>query len=283
MSKLCEKCGIDIPENYINLLCDSCYKQENTKIDPSVIQVIKNPLYKENPEAEDKEQWKTNIDMFYRNGVILWKPTRQMYTFIKDYCLEHIREHPQYLGGKFVWRPKIVDVGCGMGCGSNVMSQEADFVWGIDKNATSIRFAKEAFERVKNNIYYSAQVTFDNINIMEDTRDFLKFDLVVAIEIIEHIADYKKFLEILIKKFDKRKTEYEATVYFLSTPNRNNRSIDDNHPKNAYHVREWTQEEYIEVLSEFFNEVEILNAKGEPVGDKTDHSPILAKCTNPKI
>ena len=200
--KTCEVCGKEIPEEYQNLLCDEHYAAvENKPTSPVSDSGITNPDYKENPQMEDKEQWMANISQFKASGVLLWKDTRWMYTYIKDYCLARVQRHPQY--PKFIWKPKIVDVGCGSGIGSNVLSQEADFVWGIDKNSTSVKFAKEAFERVKNGIYYSSQLTYDNIDIMEDNRETMKFDVVVAIEIIEHISDHKGFLERIIKKFDK--------------------------------------------------------------------------------
>ena len=214
-----------------------------------------------------------------------------MYEFIKTYCLDRVTSHPQAgdpKKPKFIWKPKIVDVGCGMGVGSNVMSQEADFVWGIDKNDGSIKFAQQAFSRIKNGIYYSSQVTFDQIDILKDTREFEKFDIVVAIEIIEHIHNTHLFLKTIIEKFTKREKNREymtkdPTEFFISTPNRNNKHIQNEGPKSTYHVREWTQEEFVNLLSEYFHKIEILNAKGEPVGEKTDHTPILAHCSLPKI
>lgn len=294
MSKVCEVCGKIIPDDFTNLLCYECYEKQidNNEFKEVVVEEppqlentkngIADPNYVENPQAEDKEQWEANVKMFGRNKVMLWKPTRQMYTYIKDYNLTKITEHPQY--PKFIWKPKIVDVGCGSGVGSNVLSQEADFVWGIDKNNNSIRFAKECFTRVKNNIYYSAQLTFDNIDILNDTREMAKFDQVVAIEIIEHIDDYRAFLDVLINKFDKRSPE-NPTEYFISTPNRNNKTIQKDKPKNVYHVREWTSLEFYNVLNEFFNKIILMNAIGEPIEDivNTTHSPILAKCWDPKI
>ena len=316
--KKCEVCLKDIPSSFQNLLCGECYDKqvgENEQrladeqesrdkmgLDPVPSQEanlsdksatnndshgIKDPNYKENPQMDDKPQWEANIVQFAKSSLLLWKATRYMYTYIKDYMMRRSMEHPQY--PKLLWKPTVVDVGCGSGVGANVLSQEADFVWGIDKNKKSIAFAKEAFERQKNGIYYSAQLTFDNIDILEDTREYLKFDIVVCIEIIEHIYDYKKFLYTIIKKFAKKTQEgrYDipgaVTEFFISTPNRNNKTIMKDKPQNKYHVREFTQEEFIAVLSDYFGRVEIMNAKGEPVGDKTDHTPILARCSLPKI
>ena len=320
--KQCERCKIQIPDDFTNLLCYQCYDQleqerekkkkeeeeerkamsmetiyaqhdiisGERKYSEDKSSYIKSETYQENVEKDDKPQWTANVIQFDKTGKLLWIPTRFMYTYIKDYCIQKVLDHPQY--PKFIWKPKIVDVGCGSGIGSNVLSQEGDFVWGIDKNEKSILFAKEAFERQKNNIYYSNQLSFDRIDIMEDTREFLKFDIVVAIEIIEHIKDDKKFLERIISKFTKRTKKGEvdrelATEFFISTPNRNNDDIRKDHPHNIYHVREYTSGEYWNLLSEFFENIEFMNAKGEQIKreeyNTTTHTPILAKCSIPKI
>jgi len=171
---------------------------------------ISEPTYRENPEADDKNQVLANLAQFIythrdadhpkgrKHGILLYYPQRNMHNFVKNYCMKKATSHPQY--PKYIWKPKVVDVGCGSGIGSNVLSQEADFVWGIDKNEWSIEFAKEAFTREKNGIYYSSQVTFDQIDITEDTREFMKFEVVVAIEIIEHIFDYKKFHTLILPR-----------------------------------------------------------------------------------
>lgn len=299
----CDICKKPIPDDFVNSLCIECYIQlekeqeaakklaqeeeeanksqkqkemeraERETIKP--VHGIKTPDYKENPEQKDKPQWEANITQFAKTGQILYKASRQMYTFLKDYFIEKNKKHPQF--PKYIWKPTVVDVGCGCGVGSNIMSQEADFVWGIDKNKKSIDFARECFTRVKNGIYYCPQVTFDHIDILQDTREFMKFDVVVAIEIIEHIFDYKKFLKTIIDKFKKEETEW-----FISTPNRNHSHIRERGPYNKYHVREWKSEEYYDVLSEFFNDIKFLKADGIPVDISTNHTPIIAHCKNPK-
>lgn len=296
-ARKCEKCGKPIPDNFVNPLCIECYQnleKEKEAQPPAqpVIEVVekhKNGIteetYLEHPEAEDKDQVEANLSLFRRRGLMLWHPTREMYEFIKNYCMENIMKHPQY--PKFIWKPKIVDVGCGCGVGSNVLSQEADFVWGIDKNEHSIKFAKECFTRVKNNYYYSGQITFDVIDVLMDTREFSQFDVVVAIEVIEHINDYKSFLKMLTR-FDRRGKDGRSvgqnpTEYFISTPNRNNKRVGDHGPKNKFHVREWTSNEFYNVLNDFFTDIVFYNTKGEPVPyDEyitTEHTPLLAKCS----
>ena len=110
----------------------------------------------------------------------------------------------------------------------------------------------------------------------------MKFDVVVAIEIIEHVNDWRTFVTNMIQKFDNRSKDV-PTEYFISTPNRNNKHIRDDKPYNPFHVREWTQEEMKDALGEYFTNIEFFNSKGEPVGERNDHTPLLAKCSNPKI
>jgi len=241
-NKKCEVCGESIPEDFVNLLCAKCYdiqvkeieekkKQEVEELkkttDPSnnaepfvPVHGILDPEYKTNPEMEDKNQVLTNLELFVRNKKLLWYPTRNMYNAIRNWCMNKTMSHPQYPNYK--WKPKIVDVGCGSGVGSNVLSQEADFVWGIDKNNMSILFAREAFQRLKNGIYYSSQVTFDQVDLVKDNREFMQFDVVVAIEIIEHIEDTDTFLKSIIRFAKKNKNGYikdDPTTFFISTPN----------------------------------------------------------------
>jgi 2-polyprenyl-3-methyl-5-hydroxy-6-metoxy-1,4-benzoquinol methylase len=308
--RVCEVCGKEIPLDFVNPLCWECYdklekaagkanepvsnhEDDFAKVDTVNPTETKNgitePTYIENPQAEDKEQWEANVALFKRQGKMLWGPTRSIYNFIRDYNLNKITQHPQY--PKFIWKPKIVDVGSGCGVGSNVLSQEADFVWGIDKNVNSVRFAKECFTRVKNQIYYSSQVTFDVIDIMTDTRQFAYFDQVVAIEIIEHIDDYKEFLKALTR-FDKKDKKgnvvtQDPTEYWISTPNRNNAGISNNRPKNKYHVREWTSFEMYDILSEYFTNIVMHNSNGIEIPrdeyKTTNHTPILFRCSGTRV
>lgn len=345
MTKNCERCGVAIPPDYGNLLCDEHYKlvvSENEKvalektltaraevaknpaspthpnrIDESVPVSgptpetptvksesgscdhstcgISDPAYVENPEADDKDQILANLAQFVythrdadhpkgkKAGVLLYYPQRNMYTFIRNYCMRQAMSHPQY--PKYLWKPKIVDVGCGSGVGANIMSQEADFVWGIDKNAFSIEFAKEAFTREKNGEYYSGQLTFDNIDLMNDNRQFMAFDIVTAIEIIEHVWDVNGFLNQL-KRFTKKDKhgaviKEHGTEFFISTPNRNSPKIRKDRPDNLFHVREWTSQEFKALLLKHFESVELMNTKGEPMQDDTVEQVVLARCAYP--
>ena len=255
--------------------------------------------YMENPEAPDKPQVLTNMLQFLKSGHLLYPPTKSMYNFIKNCAIEKAQKHAQF--SKHIWKPHMVDVGCGSGTGTNIISQEADFAWGIDKNALSVKFAQEAYTRDKNGIYYTPQVKFDEVDIMDTELEGLvkmEFDFVVAIEIIEHVNDYRTFLNQIIKLFGRKEKSgahkvtkegdyYQGTEWFISTPNRNHPKLSNEGPKNVFHVREWTSKEMCDILSEYFEEFELYSYLGDLIPkeehETTTHSPIIAKCRKPRI
>ncbi len=239
--------------------------------------------YKENPENKVKDQYQRNLAMFLRSGIFLHPTQRSMYEYVKDFARDSVLKHPQY--PKYIWKPKVCDIGCGSGLGSNILSQEADFVWGIDRDEGSINFAKQLFERQKNNIYYTPQIAFDLIDIEDQPRTMMEFDTIVAIEVIEHINDYQKLFDF-IKRLCKKKNGYlepgmGATNIFISSPNRNNPSLDNDHPKNKYHVREWRIGEFYDILIKQFKYVTVMNEKGEPVDLDYTGPIIFAHCQTP--
>jgi len=247
---------------------------------------IKNPNYKERPELNytHGRQYETNLRVWRKTGHPLYPPTKLIYEYIRNSCIDIVKNHPQY--PKFNWKPKICDVGCGSGCGTYLLSQEADFAWGIDMDEESIRFAKGFYERHKNNIYYSPQLTFEVIDIRKEPREIMAFDIVACIEVIEHIADYEKtltFLKRLCKK-DKKGNYLEppnATFVYISSPNRNFPRIGDDITKNRKHVREWTPSELYDVLTKHFKYVTLLNPKGEQVDLDMKDQAMLLKCETP--
>jgi len=310
-SKKCSVCDKEIPEEYQNLLCMDCYLKEEKdreRLKKEADEELKasgrltpeetnkqnaephvpiDPNYKCNPMQDEIDLVQRNYVQFEKTGKWLWGATRDMYTFIRDSFRDIVVAHPQY--PKFVWKPTVCDVGCGSGCGTNVLSQEADFTWGIDKCEKSVKFATELFARQKNNIYYTPEIRFDVIDVTDPPPNIdMKFDVITCLEVFEHLEDHDALLELLKHMCHPavmgRKSGLEAlpaTYVWISTPNRQNKNISNVRPKNKYHVKELTQEEFESVLKGHFKEVSFFNSKGDPVGDNNTHTPLLALCRQP--
>lgn len=273
--KHCEVCLIQIPDDYGNTLCDKCYKLiESGKIEIYVPSCgnngVTDPNYQENEQKEELDMVSRMHGRFKGIGIVIPQEQRTLYTAIKDWIRnECVTKNIQY--PKFIWKPKVIDVGCGVGIGTNILSQEADYILGIDKNEESIRFAQQLFTREKNNIYWSTQVDFMEVDVTTETREFVKFDILVCAEVFEHLKESKKLLEFLKKLMNNKST------LFISTPNRNADKIGKDKPNNEYHVFEPTSQEFKNTLSSYFSKVELLDFSLNPVSDDTNITPIVAK------
>lgn len=218
--------------------------------------------YTENPEVKIFPELDQVYDRFKRIGLLKPKEQMEIYKAISlNWCI-----------GK-----SVLDVGCGIGIGTNILGWDAIGVWGVDNNPESIKVAKQLYE--------GPRMKFDTYDLVNPlSRPVATFDIVACIEVIEHIKDYDKALENL-KRF------YEAkrrTVFFISSPNRNNERLSDAKPKNIHHVREFTAGEFYEVLTKHFKSVVMYSGKrinnfsdDETVDGNTQESPVLAKCEFP--
>ncbi len=250
-------------------------------------ETIREEGYQENIEVDyvKENQAAVNLNLLLKGQTHpLYWITRNMYETIRNYCVDFVKNHPQY--PSFVWKPKICDVGCGGGFGSYILSHEADFVWGIDINPESVRIAKGLYEKHKNGIYYSSQLTFDTIDIRSELREIQAFDVIACIEVIEHIADYNKVLSFLKKlcKKDKKGIWLEppnATAVFISSPNRNSPKISKERPKNAKHVREWNAAEMYGILTKHFKYVTLMDIYGNPKDLDMQDQVMFFKCETP--
>jgi len=243
--------------------------------------------YQENKELDYSQygQYKTNLGLWEQRGQILYPSTRNVYEFVRNYCRDFVVNHPQY--PKFKWKPVICDVGCGGGFGSNILSQEAEYVWGIDKDEKSIAWAKEVFTRHRNNIYFTPEMQFQVIDILTEDREIQAFDIITCVEVLEHIDDYQKainFIKKLCKKDKKGQylEPHEATKVFISTPNRNYNKSRKDQPTTKKHVREWSPDELYKILTDNFKYVVIMNSKGELCELNLDEDTMLFKCETPK-
>ena len=127
----------------------------------------------------------------------------------------------------------VLDVPCGAGYGTALLSSRCRIAYGVDIDEDAIRHAKTYFSRTSN--------SFHRCNIEDMKRIFPKnasIDAIVSFEGIEHLHDPESFLA------EARRLLKPEGFMMISTPRKPHGS--------PFHAREYSLEEYKELLSGYF-------------------------------
>lgn len=162
---------------------------------------------------------------------------------------------------------RIVELGGGTG--SFAYEAEADpkrFILCSDLDMKAINWARE--NRSRPNIQYIT---------LPPSVDDGPFDLLVAIDVIEHITDYRSFLKTCVDL---------APKSIITTPNKNRdkRSAEASPPQYYQHVREWTAGEFYWVLKMFYSDVKLYAMPNVyvpecvPINITSRMTPLIAVC-----
>jgi SAM-dependent methyltransferase len=131
----------------------------------------------------------------------------------------------------------VLDVGCGLGYGINLLAIKAAEVQGVDVDVRAIDYCRERL--VGRNPRLSGLAAYDGTRLpFEDGR----FDVITTIDVLEHVPEPEPFLRELLR------VARRAVV--VSTPNRRPEfTKPDGTPRNPWHLREWSRPELAEVLA----------------------------------
>lgn len=134
---------------------------------------------------------------------------------------------------------RVVDMACGEGYGSEVLSRTAASVTGVDANPEAHAHAK-------------AKYTTDTLRFERDLVETYSepCDAIVFLQTIEHVQDPGAILEHFKRQLA------PGGVAFVSTPNVLTLAPDGKRSENPWHVYEYRPEEYYELCSEHFGSVE---------------------------
>ena len=133
---------------------------------------------------------------------------------------------------------KVLDVACGAGYGSALMSRRATDVCGVDISTAAITHASSMYANRANLQFFEASCT-------QLPFDSARFEVVVSFETIEHIAEQAEFLDEI-----KRVLKPDG-VLILSCPNKSEYS-DKRGFTNEFHVRELYRPELEALLAPRF-------------------------------
>jgi SAM-dependent methyltransferase len=139
---------------------------------------------------------------------------------------------------------QVLDAGCGAGYGSAELAETADSVVGVDVAPEAIAFATEH--------YPLPNLRFEQASCMALPYSDGAFELVVAFEVIEHLADWRAFLA------ETRRVLASTGQLVVSTPNRlyytESRGAQGANP---FHVHEFDFAEFSAELQAVFPHVSL--------------------------
>lgn len=168
---------------------------------------------------------------------------------------------------------KVVNIGAGVGT----------FEFNNAPKHSGTMFVASEFDRTSGD-WAKENRPFDNVEYCSDGFDKLlskhgKFDLAVTIDVIEHVKDYKAFLDGFVKLADRA---------VISTPNRDRyHNIQDlRKPPYPYHTHEFNAGELYFILKMYYKNVQLfsqINPASEElvkVGIYSDYEKLTAYCSN---
>jgi 2-polyprenyl-3-methyl-5-hydroxy-6-metoxy-1,4-benzoquinol methylase len=168
---------------------------------------------------------------------------------------------------------RIVELGAGTGMFAQMASEDPG------RFILASEFDRETWQWCMDNLPPRDNVRFVNGPCAPEDGPF---DAVVAVEVVEHIADYRSFLETCAGL---------APRALLTTPNRRRGawSFTAGPPSYPEHVREWTAGEFYWVLRCFWNDVRLYGMPDAfmpqcaPIDVNSMASPLIADCRRPRV
>jgi len=169
---------------------------------------------------------------------------------------------------------RVLDVGFGLGYGLKTLSGEGVKLHGIDIDTRAVNQGRKLTGSVPG---FVEVATYDGINIPYPDHFF---EVVTCIDVIEHVHDYLSLIREMLR-VSRRKV-------FISTPIRRPEfTRPDGKPKNRWHLREWSLQEFANVLGRFENvriEWKFINGpyrgpfhiSSEPAGDTLALAPTVS-------
>jgi 2-polyprenyl-3-methyl-5-hydroxy-6-metoxy-1,4-benzoquinol methylase len=144
---------------------------------------------------------------------------------------------------KFVKNKKVLDAGCGSGYGANILSKDARSIMGIDISKNAIEYSKIKYDRT-NTIFMVKDMSEEG-----DIKE--RFDVIISFDVLEHIKEPHKYLQELTKLLN------EDGMLIVGTPNLEVNEL-YNASWNPFHAKEYTSGEFKLLLSQYFNEINVL-------------------------
>lgn len=159
-----------------------------------------------------------------------------------DLWNEHIARY--VFAARLARAKRVLDLGCGTGYGTAEISKSAAMVLGLDISADAVTHVKQSYSHPNVRLVRASATAIPVRNA--------SFDLVVAFEVIEHIAEWSKLLE------EVRRVLAPGGQLVVSTPNKSyyaeTRKLSGPNP---FHSHEFEFAEFNEALNAYFPHVSL--------------------------
>ena len=136
-----------------------------------------------------------------------FKPLHMFNPIRIEYITENIKSHFNInkIENNFLKNLNILDIGCGGGLISEPMSRLGGIVTGIDASEKNIRIAQLHAKKNNLDIRYLKKSP-------EQLNEFEKFDVILNLEIIEHVENVNLYIESCYKLLKKNGIMFTATL-----------------------------------------------------------------------
>jgi 2-polyprenyl-3-methyl-5-hydroxy-6-metoxy-1,4-benzoquinol methylase len=139
---------------------------------------------------------------------------------------------------------KVLDVGCGLAYGTALMAKHAASVTGIDYDEITVEGNKKQYNSISN-------LDFRRAEIPPLPFDSNSFDVITALQFIEHIHERKEFLKECLRVLK------PEGVLLVTTPN-----VKKSLARNPFHVHEYTFDEMQKEISSLTGSYKLEGLKG---------------------
>jgi len=162
--------------------------------------------------------------------------------------LRHVFAY-EYVLDRVTADSRVLEIGFGDGYGTAMIAEKAATVTAIDVSDETVASAKERY----------SDSGIDFLSYDGNTIPFEEgtFDLVVALQVIEHIQDDARFVA------EAGRVLNDGGQVILTTPNRRHRVPPGEKIWNKFHVREYLADELEALLRAQFEEVSVMGVQGD--------------------
>lgn len=129
----------------------------------------------------------------------------------------------------------LLDVGFGLGYGLQIFATQANYLAGVDIDRKAVAAAQKLVGVIPG---LQELRVYDGQSLPYGPSSF---DVVTCVDVIEHVPDYLSLLKEMLR--------VAARLVFISTPNRRPEyTLPNGRPKNLWHLREWSYDEFDSIL-----------------------------------